>query len=61
MIKKGLFGYSWTTWFFGGIPAFLRGDYVLGVIVTILWACTFGWVGFFWGFFYNKKYTTKLL
>jgi hypothetical protein len=67
--KKGFFGFSWTTFFFGAFPALFRQDFItfLGVIVIeIVVGCfTFGIgsvvCGFAWAFMYNKYYTRKLL
>lgn len=61
VVKKGFFGFSWTTLFFGGFPALFRGDILTGVIVTVISLLTFGIGGIIWAFFYNKKYTTTLL
>ncbi|MEW5773873.1 MAG: hypothetical protein AB1916_10165 [Thermodesulfobacteriota bacterium] len=61
LVKKGLFGFSWTTFFFGGFPALFRGDILTGVLVIILNLVSMGIAGILWAFFYNKSYTTKLL
>ncbi|MBU1003420.1 MAG: hypothetical protein KKE73_12980 [Proteobacteria bacterium] len=61
IVKKGFFGFSWTTFFFAGFPALFRGDIVMGVLVTVLSLLTWGLAGNIWAFFYNKHYTTKLL
>ena len=69
VMKTGFYGYSWTTAFFGFLPALFRGDFItfiggfiVGVIVSML---TFG-LGMMvlspiWGAMYNKYYTTNLL
>jgi hypothetical protein len=61
VVKKGFFGFSWTTFFFGGFPALFRGDIITGVAVLIVSMATMGIAGIIWAFFYNKVYTTKLL
>jgi hypothetical protein len=33
VIKKGFYGFSWTTFLFGGIPALFRGDIITGLVV----------------------------
>ena len=67
--KTGYFGFSWTSFFFGGFPALIRGDVAigLGVLVAALIAGVvgvgLGWfvVGVIWAFIYNKYYTTRLI
>lgn len=61
IVKKGFYGFSWTTLFFGGFPALFRGDIVMGLIVLVINFFTFGVAGLIWAFFYNKTYTHKLL
>ncbi len=61
IIKKGFYGFSWTTLFFGGFPAFFRGDLLTGVLVIIACILTSGIAGIIWAFFYNKWYTRKLI
>lgn len=61
VVKKGFYGFSWTTFLFAGFPALFRGDYLLGVLMTILSVLTWGLAGNIWAFFYNKSYTLKLL
>lgn len=61
IIKKGFYGFSWTTFFFGGFPAVFRGDIVLGLIVIIINLVTFGVAGIIWSFVYNKRYTLGLI
>lgn len=61
IIKKGFFGFSWTTLFFGGLPAICRGDLVVGILITIASFFT-GWiVAIIWAFVYNKRYTLGLI
>ena len=69
LIKEGYFGFSWTTLFFGFLPALFRGDFItfLGgfTISLILGFATFG-IGFLvvniaWAFMYNKYFSRKLL
>lgn len=67
--KSGYYGFSWTSFFFGGFPALFRGDVGigLGMIVVGFLAGVFGlglgWfiVNLIWAFLYNKIYTNKLL
>lgn len=61
IIKKGFYGFSWTTFFFGGLPALFRGDIKTGILVLIACLLTGGVAGFIWAFFYNKYYTLKLV
>ena len=59
--KSGFYGFSWTTFFFGGFPALFRGDILTGLLVIILNILTFLLAGIIWAFFYNKQYTQKLV
>ena len=61
LVKDGFYGFSWTTLFFGGFPAFFRGDILIGVAVIILNFVTFYLAGVIWAFLYNKNYTSRLL
>jgi hypothetical protein len=61
IIKAGFFGFSWTTFFFGGFPALFRGQVLLGLIVIVINFVTLGIAGIIWAFFYNKSYTLGLL
>ena len=61
ILKKGLYGFSWTTFFFGGFPALFRGDIIIGLIVIVLNCLTFCVAGIIWAFVYNKKYTLGLV
>jgi hypothetical protein len=59
--KTGIYGFSWTTFFFGGLPAFFRGDIVVGVCVIIAGVFTCWIAPFIWAFMYNKRYTLALV
>lgn len=67
--KDGFYGFSWTTLFFGPIPALFRGDFLtfIGafVIYFILNAVSFWIIGtiamIVWAFLYNKYYTVNLI
>jgi hypothetical protein len=61
VVKKGFYGFSWTTFFFGGFPAIFRGQIGLGLIVCLVGLVTVGIGSFIWAFIYNKRYTTDLL
>lgn len=69
ILKRGFYGFSWTTLFFGMFPALFRGDFItfIGgfVVLALLGALTMG-IGsiiamIVWAFMYNKYYTRKLL
>lgn len=69
IVKTGYYGFSWTSFFFGGIPALMRGDVWVGLAVLAgsLVASAFSagtlWfvVGLIWAVIYNKRYTQGLL
>lgn len=69
IIKTGYYGFSWTSFFFGGFPALIRGDVGVGLGVLVAGfvfgalGLGLGWfvVGLVWAFIYNKHYTTKLI
>lgn len=59
--KKGFYGVSWTTLFFGCFPALFRGDLKTGLMVALFQVLTSGFAGIIWAFFYNKRYTLHLV
>lgn len=69
IVKNGYYGFSWTSLFFSGIPALLRGDvaYGIGIIVAAILFGFFSFgllwflIGLIWAFVYNKNYTHRLL
>ncbi|HVE23721.1 MAG TPA: hypothetical protein VNC39_17265 [Acidocella sp.] len=69
IVKKGFYGYSWTTFFFGAFVSLFRQDFVtfLGAIAIMIIVGSFtlgigSWVAMFiWAFMYNKYYTRRLL
>lgn len=69
IVKNGYYGFSWTSFFFGGLPALIRGDigYGLAVLIAAILAGAFSFgllwfiVGLIWAFIYNKTYTHRLL
>lgn len=69
LTATGYYGFSWTSFFFSGIPAIMRGDLAigLGVIAVTLVASIFSVglllfvVNLVWAFVYNKTFTRKLI
>lgn len=69
IVKEVKVGFSWTTFFFGFIPALIRGDLKRAVImfVTALLAAVFtlgfgAWIpGIIFSFVYNKIFIKGLL
>lgn len=59
IVKKGFYGFSWTTFCFSGIPAMMRGDILTGILITCFCWCPL--VTLIMAFKYNKMYTTKLV
>jgi hypothetical protein len=67
--KKGFYGFSWTTFFFGAFPALFRSDFItfIGAFIVLLALGIFtvgigaAIVQILFAFFYNKYYTSKLL
>ena len=59
-VKKVPLGFSWTTLFFGGIPALIRGDWIPGIIIMIGSMLTWGIVAIIASFIYNKMYAKSL-
>jgi hypothetical protein len=69
IMKDGYYGFSWTSFFFGGLPALIRGDVGYGLAVLLV-GIVFGafsagllWfvISLIWAFIYNKNYTHRLL
>lgn len=60
IIKQAPVGFSWTTAFFGPLPALLRGDFKWFFLQAILDALLFVPL-FIFPFHYNKLHLKKLL
>lgn len=67
--KTGYYGFSWTSLFFGFLPALFRGDYMTfigGFVIQLILAVFTAGIGaviasIVWAFIFNKHYTTRLL
>jgi len=60
-IKEAPVGFSWTTFFFAGIPALMRGHIGMGAIILILGILTWFLSDFVFCFIYNKMYIKYLI
>ena len=60
-IKVAPIGFSWTTLFFSGIPALMRGHIGMGIVIIILAMVTGGLSNIVYGFIYNKMYIKHLI
>lgn len=61
VVKQAPVGFSWTTLFFGGFPALLRGDvkwFLLGWLISL---ATVGFGLIIMAFIYNKIYVKDLM
>ena len=61
LLKKGFHGFSWTTLFFGGLPALFRGDFIFGLAFLALAVLTCNVSSLILAFIYNKQYTSRLI
>ncbi len=60
-VKVAITGFSWTTLFFGGLPALFRGDVLMAVLIFAIGFFT-AWIGvIFFAFAYNKMYLSSLI
>jgi len=60
-IKEAPVGFSWTTLFFAGIPALMRGHIGMGAIIIILYVLTASLSNYIFCFIYNKMYIKSLI
>jgi hypothetical protein len=60
-IKEAPVGFSWTTLFFAGIPALIRGHIGIGVVIIIIGLFTLFWSDIIFAFIYNKMYVKNLI
>lgn len=58
--KPAPVGFSWTTFFFGGFVALLRGDVKWGLVQFCIQFCTLGLSAIVFAFIYNKIYIDGL-
>ncbi|MDD5455693.1 MAG: DUF2628 domain-containing protein [Candidatus Margulisbacteria bacterium] len=61
LLKEVKLGFSWTTFFFGFLPALFRGDLKWAIIMLLLALCTFYITWLMFPFIYNKLYIKELL
>jgi hypothetical protein len=59
--KKAYRGFSWTTLFFGALPAVFRRDWKTFLWLSVANFFTFSFAGVIYSFFYNKNHFNKLL
>jgi len=59
-LKKVPLGFSWTTFFFSGFPALMRGHWSWAIGLFALNMITWGISSVVAAFFYNKVYAKKL-
>jgi hypothetical protein len=60
-IVRAPVGFSWTSFFFGGIPALLRSDWIHGLIFIVVAFFTFGLANIIFAFIYNKLFIKKMI
>ena len=60
-IKEAPVGFSWTTFFFAGIPALIRGDIGVGAVIIIIGMFTLWFSDIVFAFIYNKLYIKNLI
>tara|TARA_B100000989_G_C19474190_1_gene442113 strand:+ start:942 stop:1250 length:309 start_codon:yes stop_codon:yes gene_type:complete len=61
IIKIAPVGFSWTTFFFGPLPALFRGDIKWGIIMILAAGVTFGVSSLIFCFIYNKLFIQDLI
>lgn len=60
-VKNAPVGFSWTVFFWGPIPAGMRGDFKWGAILLVLAILTSGFSSLVAAFVYNKFYIKDML
>lgn len=60
-LRQAPVGFSWTTMFFGFIPALWRGHWMGAIIQLVCAIVTVGLSGLVFMFIYNKMYLRHLL
>lgn len=61
LIKKGLYGYSWTYLFFGWLVPIFRGEIGIGVLHLVISFFSCGISQIIFSFLYNKQFTQRLI
>jgi hypothetical protein len=61
LMKTGVYGFSWTYFFFGPFVPLLRGEIGIGILHWLLTVLTVGIWWLFMIFLYNKQYMNRML
>ncbi len=61
LIKKGLYGFSWTYLFFGWFVPLIRGELGVAALHLLFSIVTFGLWQIIVAFLYNKHYMSRLI
>ena len=61
LIKKGVYGYSWTYLFFGWLVPIFRGEIGIGALHLVISIFSCGITQIIFSFLYNKQFTQRLI
>ena len=61
LVKAGVYGFSWTYFFFGCFVPLVRGEFGIAALHFLFSLITFGLWQLVLCFMYNKQYMTRML
>jgi hypothetical protein len=59
LLKNGVYGFSWTYLFFGGLVPLFRGEIAIAILHIILSIMTLGISNIIFAFIYNRQYMQR--